>query len=300
MRNDKRKFLLITFTGFILLIFFALSLNFWIYPKVDILGYSNLKSSHNTKFFIESFFYKGVSDAKINYKKSDYEVAGGIVPHDLLPGFILADFYSRLIVQDPSTIVILGPNHYEKGDYKFLTGTYDWHTPFGLLSTDQKIVNKLVDDKLIGLNEEVISNDHSVGSSLPYIKFYLPNTKVVPILVSGFTSKEEAGLFVGKLLKVIDEKTVLVSAVDFSHYLNSKQARDKDRITLEIIKDYDYRSLFSLNNDYMDSPASVGILLMTMQKLGKSKMEVIHNTNSGILQKNEHIETTSYFSIAYF
>ena len=292
--------ILFSFSVILLLLILVISLNQK--QDNDFLGVSSSNSSkgiHETKFFNEQLFNKAVLNQNEKYKNVNYHVSGGIIPHDLLPSFIFADFFSKLAKQNPETIIIIGPNHYEKGDYKFLTSYFDWETSLGTLLSDQKILDELVDEKIIGVNEEALLNDHSVGSSLPFIKYYLPDVKIVPILISGFVTQGEADLFSNKLANLVNEKVVLVAAVDFSHYLNRNEAQQKDEITENIIKDYDYSKLFLLNNDYTDSPASLGVFLMTMQKLGKTNMDILENTNSGKLQDRDFIETTSYFYITY-
>ncbi len=58
--------------------------------------------------------------------------------------------------------------------------------------------------------------------------------------------------------------------------------------------------LFSLNNDNLDSPASIATLMMSMKNIGINKFEVLQNTNSGKLFNDELIETTSYYLIEYY
>ena len=123
---------------------------------------------------------------------------------------------------------------------------------------------------------------------------------MVPILISGHTTQKEVEILASNLKDFIGEDTILVAPVDFSHYLTNDQAKEKDKVTLEVIKNYDYRQLFTLNNDYLDSPPSIAALLMVMQMLGTTKMDLLHHTNSGELQKDNYIETTSYFSIIYY
>ena len=38
---------------------------------------------------------------------------------------------------------------------------------------------------------------------------------------------------------------------------------------------------------------------MVMHSLGATKMDILNHTNSGELQNDNYIETTSYFSITY-
>ena len=49
----------------------------------------------------------------------------------------------------------------------------------------------------------------------------------------------------GKLKDYIDKDTVLIASVDFSHYLTGKEAEANDKISLNIIEDYNYEDLFS-------------------------------------------------------
>ena len=257
------------------------------------------RQAHPNLFFDEKTFYEGVSQTKRNNRLSNYHISGGIIPHHLLPGFILTDFFNRLSMQKPKTIILVGPNHYEKGKYKILTSLYGWVTPFGIVNPNDTIINDLLAKRTMQIDEEVLPNDHSVAGMMPFIKYYLPDTTVVPILISNHTTYEEVKLLAENLKNYMNKETVLVAPVDFSHYLRNKEAQEKDNITLEVLKNYDYRQLFALNNNYIDSPPSIAVLLMVMQKLGTTQMDVLYHTNSGELQKDDYIETTSYFSITY-
>lgn len=262
------------------------------------------KLTHTVKFYDEKTFLDGVYEqnsplykTKSNLTKPDYSIRGGIVPHHLFASFIIADFFHRLSIQNPSTIILLGPNHYEKGSFEVLTSIYNWDTSFGIVEPDENLAKILIDKNLVTVDEEILPNDHSLSALMPFIKYYMPNVKVVPILLSKRFSKEKSDVFADNLRKLMKENIVVVASVDFSHYLTSSQAKEKDEISLEIMKNFDYRRLYSLSNDYLDSPPSIGILLMLMQKLNTTDMEILYHTNSGELQNNNQVETTSYFSI---
>lgn len=255
---------------------------------------------HQVKFFDEEAFNEGIFRVKSTTQGSGYQIKGGIVPHHLLPSFMIADFFSRLSAQKPSTIILLGPNHYERGNFPALTSIYGWETPFGTVNPNKSIIYDLLGDNLAQVDEEVLPEDHSIGGILPFIKYYLPETKVVPILLSRKFIKEESEKLAAHLSKRVGNNIVVVASVDFSHYLTNIQAQEKDEVTLEVMKSFDYRRLYSLNNDYLDSPASIGTLLMTMQKLGTTNMDILYHTNSGKLERDNISPTTSYFSLAFY
>lgn len=217
-------------------------------------------------------------------------IYGGIVPHHLFADDIISDFFSRFSYQKPKTIIVIGPNHLEKGNFMALTSLKD--------DPNSGIIKKLVDANLVKVDEKVLAEDQSTDI-IPIIKSRLPGVKVVPILLSGFMSEGDTRILSDTLKNFIDKDTVLVASVDFSHGLTSPNAKEKDKITLGLIKDFNYNGIRSLGNEYLDSPPSIAVLLMTMQSLGKTGSEVLYNTNSGEIQSNDSIETTSYFSIVY-
>lgn len=296
-----KKLRLIIFFSFISLFLISIFSNIQNAQKENyLLGINNTKGIHDAIFYDERLFFEGVKKAEEKFVSTDHEIAGGITPHDFLPGYILSDFYKKLSNQNVETVILIGPNHSEKGSHKFLTSFYDWRTPFGIVSSKTEITKKLVSLGALEIDEKVLPNDHAVVSSLPYIKYYLPDAKVVPILISGFADFDEVRDFSDHLSPYINEKTVVVAAVDFSHYLTSEKAQENDKMTFEQIKSKNYERIFNLNNSYIDSPASIALVMMVMDNVGKTNMEVLHNTNSGILQNEEYIETTSYFSIVYY
>lgn len=257
------------------------------------------RGTHKVKFFDEKTFNEGVDKAKDSAKPFVYHIGGGIVPHHLFAGFIIADFFARLSMQKPTSIILLGPNHYEKGNFKALTSLYSWDTSFGLVNPDDQVINKLTEHNLVKVDEETLPNDQSLSGIMPFVKYYLPSAKVIPILLSGGLTKDESEVLASNLSDVITKDVVVIAPVDFSHYLTSAQAREKDETMIQVLKEFNYRRLYLLNNDYLDSPPSIGVLLMIMQKLGTTKMDLLSHTNSGELQNDEYIQTTSYFSITY-
>lgn len=261
---------------------------------------SQKRPSHPLIFYEEKSFFEGISKAAAIKKSPTYKIIGGITPHHLAVGFILADFYDRLSWQKPTTIILLGPNHYEKGNFKVLTSLYSWQTPFGIVEPDDSIITALVQKDLAHVDEETVPNDHAVAGSMPFIKYYIPDAKVVPILLSGSMSEKESEVLATMLKDFVKENVVVVAPVDFSHYLTNQEAKEKDKTTLEVMKNFDYRQLFLMNNDYVDSPPSIGTILMLMHNVGTTHMDILYHSNSGEIQKNDSVSTTSYFSIAFY
>ncbi len=255
--------------------------------------------THALRHYDSDRFFDGIVFAKERNPEASYPISGGITPHHLYPGFILADFYMRIGKQNPKTMLVIGPNHAEKGNFPIITSSYGWETPFGVVAPDTPTIERLLRSGFVRVNEDVLPEDHAVAGQMPFIKFFAPQTRVIPVLVSGTLSEEDAQQFAATMHKLLPPDTVVVAAVDFSHYLNAEEAQRNDGITLETMKTFNYDQLFKMNNDFIDSPTSIGIVLMLMKLRNTVVFDTLYNTNSGLLQHNNTIQTTSYFSILF-
>lgn len=253
---------------------------------------------HPLVYYDQASFFQGITTVKPDKNLKQYSIIGGIVPHHLLPSFIIADFYSRLSQQHPKTIIIIGPNHQEKGGAKVLTSEMGWNTPFGIVQPDNNIIQELVNNNLAKIDETVLPSDHAVAGSMPFIKYYSPETKVVPILLSNFMSIQEDKILANQLSKYLNRDTIIVAAVDFSHYQTSIVAAKNNKTTLNYIKNYNFDGINSLDNAYVDSPSSILVFLMSIKDKNVAA-DVLYDTNSGEITGNKNASVTSYFSIIY-
>jgi MEMO1 family protein len=229
-------------------------------------------------------------------------IKGGIIPHDPLAGSLMADFFNRLSSHCPSTLIIVGPNHYERGNFKVLTSFYNWQMPGDeLMKPNKQIINSLINNDLAALDDEAVAKDHAITGPLPFAGYYCPNSLVVPLILSGSMNKEDVARLAHHLYLTLEAnpEAVLIASVDFSHYLDSQEAREKDKESLEIMQTFDYQRLFLLGNDHLDSPPAIATLLMAMESLKTINSQVWHNTDSGQMKNNNFTETTSYFVISY-
>ena len=256
-----------------------------------------INSAHPGSFVSKKDLYRYVSKEKKEHPLQG-KVRGGIVPHHLLAGDLIAQFFSLLKEQKPEIIIIVGPNHNNAGA-KIISGLYDWETSEGLVKTERSIVKRLQQAGLAVLADEVLSQEHSIGTIVPFIKYYLPGSKIVPIILHHDVSFKEIDFFIQELAPFLKENAVILGSVDFSHYLTRREAEAKDTVTLKAMRDFNYTALFRMGNDHLDSPASLAMVFRAMEMMGKKEFRVLAHTNSGVILQNYFIETTSYFTLTF-
>ena len=153
-------------------------------------------------------------------------IAGAVVPHHQLAGQLTGEIFAMLREEKPTTVIVVGPNHKNRGA-TVITSALDWQTPFGTVAVNKEIVAQLQKSALAVKNDLVCGEENSVGSLMPYIKYYLPKAKVVPVILNHNLSLADAKALGAALASLGGEKTVVIASVDFSHYLPAKQAEEK-------------------------------------------------------------------------
>ncbi|HOJ09208.1 MAG TPA: AmmeMemoRadiSam system protein B [Clostridiales bacterium] len=230
-------------------------------------------------------------------------IKGGIVPHHLLASNMIASFFKTISVEQPEVVIIIAPNHKGTGVKAVHTGSWSWQTPFGILEADVDIVNSLVDSKTADMNFDLLEEDHSIAGLVPYIKYYMPDTKIVPIMLHGsfgLQNAQKLGQNLQEKLENENKKSTIIASVDFSHYLPLEEARQMDEISIKAIENRDINIIQHFNNDYMDSPPSIIALLSAMNASGAEHMKMLDHSNSDEIAGARSSETTSYFTVVFF
>jgi AmmeMemoRadiSam system protein B len=286
---------------------------------------SNLESSKSIKndilnpihpllFSDQEAFTKAINTA---HPFTSDQLKGGIIPHHLVASDNIANFFATMKQSNNATIVLIGPNHYQKGDFDVLTSKFAWDSPYGIVEPDTAIIDELVNRNLAHIDEDTVEHDHSVASFAPFIQYFIPGTKVVPIILKrGFSIEdiEQLSIYLANLTNQCHpgEATTSIgshynncsifflASVDFSHYLPKDNAYQKDKFTEELLKGKDYGELYRLNNDYLDSPPSVILLMKTMEKLRADNLQIFAHTNSANYPNSDQKNTTSHFVVGFW
>jgi AmmeMemoRadiSam system protein B len=226
-------------------------------------------------------------------------ITGGVVPHHLLASELLAEFF-RLLgerAQQPRTIILLAPNHFEVGSANVQTVEFLWETPYGQVATDSEIFRRLLETTNATPTPESFRNEHGIYNILPYIAHFLPSTKVVPVILRYGTSAREIGDLVDFLKPLVETGEVLVvGSVDFSHYLPKEESDKKDAETLRAMQHQDLSRIADFQSDHLDSPATILTLLQLGQEADAREIRVLRHDNSADQARGSHDSTTGHFS----
>lgn len=248
-------------------------------------------------FYEPENFIQAVDSAKEIAKKNNIYLI--IVPHHLLASEYIAQLVKMSSGRNIKTVVILGPNHENIGSDVVAAAKARWNTPFGFVNIQDELVDNFVADLGLELNYQAFINEHSVGAIIPFVKYYLPEAKILPIIFSSYAGINEAEKISQWLADNLSEETLIIVSTDFSHYLTKQQADQNDEVTRQLILEGDIEKIAVLDNDYIDSPISLATALMYAEK-NNLQTEIVGNSNSFDLSVIKPMQTTSYFAITFW
>lgn len=253
---------------------------------------------YNNSLFYDSKDFYSTMNVEINDFYSN--VMAIVCTHHLLASELLHEIFLSIKDRDSyETLVIIGPDHNTIDNKNIYISDLDWITPFKNVEIDDDKLDILKEYPIIKANNTLMEREHSNAALMHFVSYYFENAKVINIAMPGTLDKEES-LDFGDYLdaNIIDDDTLLIASIDFSHYLDYDSANAQDEETLKAIINKDYNSIIEFDNDNVDSPQSL-LSILRFAENNSLKINVINNKNSyDIIPVNKH-STTSYFSIIY-
>jgi AmmeMemoRadiSam system protein B len=260
--------------------------------------------SHPSIFFDKIEFEKAVhlypkQEVSPEVPSKEKNIRGGIVPHHLLVSHFIAHFFSQISTQHIKTVILIGPNHPEAGTFPVLSSFGSWQTAYGTVQTNSQVLQNLVDRNLVKIDDQVLTQEHSVAGLMPFIRYYLPDSTVVPIIVSKKMALPEQEKLSQAIFSQLDSSTIVIASIDFSHNLPNLEAQQRDQKTITLMQKHEYEKLRTLNSEYLDSPPSLITLFKVMAATSTDSFTILDHSNSGQYLKDDTIPTTSYFVVTF-
>lgn len=245
----------------------------------------------------------GVPD--YNFKSAPF---GVILPHHMVVGYELARFYQKMSkLEQPSVVVVISPNHYQKGDsniqtcanceYQTTDGALSLHVPEAVEAAQEGIVGQLLKDGVAVDGGQNFVNEHGLYNHAPFIKHYFPKAKFVPIMLKWETTPEQTKALADWLNSHLPADALVIASVDFSHYMPVDMADFHDISSYATIHNFDYENIYDLE---IDSPPSISTVMHLMENRGYQDVQRLAHTNNQDFRTGIVDRTTSHNFIAFY
>lgn len=212
---------------------------------------------------------------------------GCVVPHAgyIYSGHVAGAVYARLDV--PRRCILMCPNHTGMGHPLAIMSTGAWETPLGRVPVDSLLAADLKSRfPLLGEDAEAHRAEHGAEVQLPFLQTRNPFCSFVPIVLG--TSQYELlhglGEAIADVVRVLEERVLLIASSDMNHYENDMVTRVKDQKAIERILVMDAQGLFDvvMNEDItMCGFGPTVVMLTAARRLGATRAELVRYATSG-------------------
>jgi MEMO1 family protein len=240
--------------------------------------------------FSQKEYYENIF-AAVPAPAFDNQTRIGVVNHHLLA----PDFIAYTLAGVPSTtpmVILVSPNHFERGVRSVATTKGIWETPYGQLNTCDQAIDALFTKDVVGLRPDLFIEEHGINNLVGFIKKVAPQACLLPAVLKLDTTPEQVATLVRSITPYWDEEAVYIASVDFSHYLPSSIADIHDAYAIYALRT---PALGPVPNIEVDSPASLAWLMGIADQVGWQKFTLHNHSNAGKRAKRpELIENTSW------
>ncbi|MCL1816325.1 MAG: AmmeMemoRadiSam system protein B [Clostridiales bacterium] len=275
-------------------------------PAVPQSAYKLQGSSAANKDYLECFHYEEKGFLRTIEKAAPYHIEGTMLaatsPHFLPVMSFTANILSTLAKEEqlPSTVFVLAPNHSGEG-LPIIVADKGWSTPFGALEFDEDATAAILKSpQLAGktaMDQLHLQNDHSAATLMPFIKYYLPESQVVTILLSKDCRLEQVDILAKIIYETSLRKPVFVlGSVDFSHYLQIEETARRDDITDVLVQEGKTQAIMALDSGNMDSPQTMCALINYAARFPNTEVQRLEHI---ILPESDIIRDIGYSYSVY-
>lgn len=224
-------------------------------------------------------------------------IAAAIVPHHLVAQSMIEEVFAQLAGEDPQTIVLVSPDHWGRSQETFTTTA---ESTYKDAKVNQRIVATYLGGDLgddFAVSEELLADEHGINGLVPLLLAQMPEVEVVPIAISSNATHEQVSLAVTQLDVASNDRTIVVSSTDFSHYLPIDAANLHDIASIAAISNFETDYYPELE---LDCWQCVLFASEFAQKRDARAVELVdHGNQATIMEMPDLFETTSYATFLF-
>jgi poly-gamma-glutamate synthesis protein (capsule biosynthesis protein) len=221
-----------------------------------------------------------------------------LLPHHLVAAREIASLISS--TPAPSVVYLISPDHFASGKSVFTTTDFGYTTVAGTVNGSSIKAKQLLDDVPgMRLDSRPFEKEHGISNIVPYIASAWPRVPVVPIIVRLDASESDRDALAKALTERLseDRDALIVSSIDFSHYLPAEVADFHDVLALDVIRSLSNREADRVE---VDSPGALAVTLKVARDFRLGDVTIHDNTNSLRLMKATIAQESTSHVLASF
>ena len=229
-----------------------------------------------------------------------YTLSGLILPHHLLAADLIARAFACARKGEYRRVVILTPDHFNRGRTPFSVPGRDFLTSLGTVLLDREGAAALLRNNMVS-ESNLFSHEHGVQALLPFLVHHFPDALMLPVAIGRDSSPDEWRGLSRSLEPLVDAGTLLIQSTDFSHYLDREETARRDAESIAVLlSDAPERALFLHQPENIDSRGALFVQMTLQKSLGAAPVLLAHSSSFEYnAVEAEKTGGTSYITAAY-
>lgn len=227
-----------------------------------------------------------------------------MVPHHDITASQQNSLYKAVAQEiQPSVIVVIGPDHYEKGKACITIPSDDivYCTPQGTIPLATDILHALTESTVaddISVQSDLWPAEHAIYAHTPFLGKYFPDAKLVPVVLKPLANDREFEIikqFANVLSDILPDDALIVASVDCSHYQIPRVTALHDSVTRNTIANKEDPRYIEV-----DSPETLTFLTEYNRLRNITFPVLIDMTSTYDFIPNPNVESTSHLYWAFY
>ena len=154
----------------------------------------------------------------------DREFVGGIVPHAgwYFSGGIACNVIHCLKKGDAPDVIVIFGMHLHPSSPAYIMRQGAWETPLGEIQVQEDLAGELAERFTFQIETTTgFAQDNTIEVQLPFIKYFFPDTKIVPIGVPPDVGSLEIGVSAVEISANLGLNAKVIGSTDLTHYGNN-------------------------------------------------------------------------------
>jgi len=146
---------------------------------------------------------------------------GGIVPHAgwTFSGKIACNVIKCLTPGNDLDICLIFGHHMHPESDNLIMSKGRWETPLGQVEVDSEVAERLTGEFRFTMETASrYQHDNTIELQLPFLKYFFPRTKIVPIGLPPRDASLEIAKRAARISEGMGRKTIVLGSTDLTHY----------------------------------------------------------------------------------
>ena len=197
-------------------------------------------------------------------------------------------------------VLLLGPSHHYPVSGIAVWSEGPWETPLGEVRIDLATADSLLRTRIFHPDPRPFLPEHSLEVHLPFIRHFLPEAAVLP-MIAGSLDSHELEEAADALRNLLDGETLIVASSDLYHGHSYEECVSQDKETLSYVKRMNGKEFLSAARQMRVMACganAIAVLLEAASRLPGSAADVLEYTNSADVTGNYTGYVVGYAAVA--